>query len=311
MARSGRVTDGLRMPPIDAIVAAALAEDFGVEPEAVLAGARGLLDRDVTGSLLPPGARFAGAVRARAGGVVCGLPVVARVFEMLAKAAGVATPDCFPLVPEGARVRAGDAVIEIEGDARVVFAGERTALDFLMVLSGIATRAAAWQAAAGTTLRVLDTRKTLPGLRALSKYAVRAGGASNHRAGLWDMVLVKDNHVRAAGGIAAAVAAARATHSGIQVEVEADTVPQAAEAAAAGADFVLLDNMDDATIAEAVVAVRAATPVDRRCETEASGGITIERLPVLASLGVDRVSASALTLAPPLDFGLDLEESCS
>jgi nicotinate-nucleotide pyrophosphorylase (carboxylating) len=305
------VTDDLHLPPIDAIVAAALAEDLGVGPEALLVRTPGLLDRDLTGSLLESGARFVGVVRARTGGTVCGLPVAARVFEMLAEAAGVAAPDCFPLVPEGARVRAGDPVIEIDGDARVILAGERTALDFLMVLSGVATRAAEWQAAAGPTLRVLDTRKTLPGLRALSKYAVRAGGASNHRAGLWDMVLVKDNHIRTAGGIGAAVAAARVAHPGIQVEVEADTVFQAAEAAAAGADFVLLDNMDDATLAEAVLAVRAATPVDGLCETEASGGITIERLPALAALGLDRVSASALTLAPSLDFGLDLEENRS
>jgi nicotinate-nucleotide pyrophosphorylase (carboxylating) len=305
------VTDDLRLPPIDAIVAAALAEDLGVEPEELLASAPGLLDRDVTGSLLPPGARFAGVIRAREDGVVCGLPVAARVFAILAEASGAAAPDCFPLVPEGACVRAGEPVLEIGGDARVVLAGERTAIDFLMVLSGIATRAAAWQAAAGPTLRVLDTRKTLPGLRALSKYAVRAGGASNHRDGLFDMVLVKDNHIGAAGGIAPAVAAARAAHPDLQVEVEADTPQQAAEAAAAGADFVLLDNMDDGALADAVAAVRAATPPGSRCETEASGGITLERLPALAALGVDRVSASALTLAPPLDFGLDVAETRS
>jgi nicotinate-nucleotide pyrophosphorylase (carboxylating) len=305
------VTDDLRLPPIDAIVATALAEDLGVEPDELLASAPGLLDRDVTGSLLPAGARFAGVIRAREDGVVCGLPVATRVFEMLAEAAGVGAPDCFPLVPEGARVRAGEAVVEVEGDARVVLAGERTAIDFLMVLSGIATRAAAWQAAAGPTLRVLDTRKTLPGLRALSKYAVRAGGASNHRHGLFDMVLVKDNHIGAAGGIAAAVVAARAAHPELQVEAEADTPRQAAEAAAAGADFVLLDNMDDSALTDAVAAVRAATPAGARCETEASGGITLERLPALAALGVDRVSASALTLAPPLDFGLDVTETRS
>jgi nicotinate-nucleotide pyrophosphorylase (carboxylating) len=231
--------------------------------------------------------------------------VAARVFEMLAESSQVTPPDCFPLVPEGARVRAGDAVLEIDGDARVVLAGERTALDFLMVLSGIATRAAAWRDAAGPALKVLDTRKTLPGLRELSKYAVRAGGAHNHRLGLFDMVLIKDNHVAAAGGIAAAVRAARAAHPELPVEVEADTIAQAATAAAAGADLVLLDNMDDARLAEAVAAVRAATPEGGECETEASGGITIERLPAIAQAGVDRVSASALTLAPPLDFGLD------
>jgi nicotinate-nucleotide pyrophosphorylase (carboxylating) len=301
------MTPGLTLPPIDETVAAALAEDLGVEVDALLAGEAGLLDRDVTGTLLRPGSRFLGVVRARRDGVVCGLPVAARVFEMLAECCRVDAPECFPCVPEGAHVRAGDAVLEIEGDARVVLAAERTALDFLMVLSGIATRAAQWQEAAGSDLIVLDTRKTLPGLRALSKYAVRAGGASNHRAGLFDMVLIKDNHIRAAGGIAAAVAAARALHPGLPVEVEADTIPQAVEAAAAGADYVLLDNMDDVRLREAVIAAKAATPARGRCETEASGGITLERLPAIALTGVDRVSASALTLAPPLDFGLDAE----
>jgi nicotinate-nucleotide pyrophosphorylase (carboxylating) len=243
--------------------------------------------------------------------VVCGLPVAARVFEMLAEASGAEVPELFPLAREGARVRPGEAVLEIEGDARVVLAAERTALDFVMMLSGIATTAAAWQAAAGPGLAVLDTRKTYPGLRALSKYAVRAGGAHNHRAGLFDMVLVKDNHIRAAGGIASAVAGARAAHPGLQVEVEADTAAQAAEAAASGADLVLLDNMDDSKLTEAVSAVRAATPAGGTCLTEASGGITIERLPRLAAAGVDRVSASALTMAPPLDFGLDSEEERS
>ncbi len=305
------MTTDLHLPPIDEIVAAALAEDLGVEADSLLSGAAALLERDVTGSLLPSGATFAGVVRARGDGVVCGLPVAARVFEMLAEASGSAAPDCFPLVPEGARVRAGEAVLEVEGDARVILAAERTALDFVMVLSGIATRAAQWQEAAGPTLRVLDTRKTLPGLRALSKYAVKAGGGSNHRMGLWDMVLIKDNHILAAGGIAAAVAAARASHPDIPIEVEADTAVQAAEAAAAGADFVLLDNMDDIALTEAVAALRAATPVGARCETEASGGITLERLPALAALGVDRVSASALTFAPPLDFGLDARGTAS
>lgn len=300
------MTGDLRLPPIDEIVAAALAEDLGVESDALRVVTPGLLERDVTGSLVAAGSRFSGVVRVREDGVICGLPVAARVFEMLAEASGTDVPDAFPLVPEGARVRAGDAVLEIEGDARVVLAAERTALDFLMVLSGIATRAAAWQDAAGPTLRVLDTRKTFPGLRDLSKYAVRAGGASNHRMGLFDMVLVKDNHVLAAG-IAAAVAQARALHPDLPVEVEADTAAQAAEAASAGADYVLLDNMDDARLAEAVAAVRGAVPAGGRCETEASGGIGIERLPRLAEIGVDRVSASALTLAPPLDIGLDAE----
>ena len=298
-----------RLPDVDAIVAASLAEDLGVAPGALLTSTPGLLDADVTGSLLPPGARFEGAVRMRSAGVVCGLPVAQRVWQLLASAAGAEAPECFPLVAEGAVVEAGRAVLEVTGDARVVLAGERTALDFVMVLSGIATRAAQWQAAAGASVAVVDTRKTLPGLRALSKYAVAVGGASNHRMGLFDMVLIKDNHITAAGGITAAVARARALHPSLAVEVEADGVEQAVEAAAAGADMVLLDNMDDTALAAAVAAVRAATPVGRTCLTEASGGITFERLSSLAATGVDRASASALTLAPPADVGLD--EGCA
>jgi nicotinate-nucleotide pyrophosphorylase (carboxylating) len=299
------VSDPYRLPPLDGPVAAALAEDFGVPVEALLAPTPGLLERDVTGSLLPQCTPFRGVVRARTAGVVCGLPVVRRVFEMLAEASGERPADCFPLVAEGAKVVAGQAVLEIDGPARLVLAGERTALDFLMVLSGIATTAAEWQDAAGPVMNVCDTRKTVPGLRGLSKYAVRVGGAMNHRMGLFDMVLVKDNHIAAAGGVASAIERARRMQPRMLVEVEADSVEQASEAAAARADMVLLDNMDDTTLAAAIAAVRAATPEGHRCLTEASGGVTRERLAALAALGLDRVSASALTLAPPLDFGLD------
>jgi nicotinate-nucleotide pyrophosphorylase (carboxylating) len=212
--------------------------------------------------------------------------------------------ECFPLVAEGADVAAGDAVMEIEGPARVVLAGERSALDLVMVLSGIASEARRWQTAAGDRLAVTDTRKTLPGLRALSKYAVAVGGAHNHRAGLYDMVLVKDNHIAHAGSVSHAVKVARELNPGLLVECEADSIAQAVEAARAGADYVLLDNMDDETLAHAVVAVREAS-IGRACLTEASGRVTFERLEALSATGVDRVSASALTLARPLDFGLD------
>ncbi len=299
------MSEVLRAPASDALIAAALAEDLGVAPEELerSAGA-GVLDRDVTGALIAPGTVFAGAVVAREPGVVCGLPVAARVWEMLAAAAGVSAAEAFPLVAEGAAVREGTAVMEVEGDARLVLAGERTALDVVMVLSGIATEAARWVAAA-EGITVCDTRKTLPGMRALSKYAVVAGGGTNHRMGLYDMYLVKDNHVLAAGGITAAVTAARSALPDLQVEVEAETVEAAAEAASAGADIVLLDNMDDITLARAVAAVEDAVPAGGRCLTEASGGIGFDRLPALAAAGVDRVSASALTMARPLDFGLD------
>jgi nicotinate-nucleotide pyrophosphorylase (carboxylating) len=275
------VRTAVGLPDADAVVAAALAEDLGVDPSALRSVSAGLLDADVTGSLLPASARFQGVVRMRSAGVVCGLPVAQRVWQLLAAAADAEAPECFPLVAEGAAVQPGRAVLEVTGDARVVLAGERTALDFVMVLSGIATRAAEWQAAAGSSVQVTDTRKTVPGLRALSKYAVAVGGATNHRMGLFDMVLIKDNHVAACGSIASAVARARESHPSLTVEVEAESVEQA---------------------------VRDATPSGRVCLTEASGGMTLERLASVAATGVDRVSASALTLAPPLDLALD--EGC-
>ncbi len=295
------------LPPSDELLAAALAEDLGVDPGRILvprAGGSSLLDADVTSSATVRDVVFAGAIVAREAGVVCGLPVVARLFELLSGAAS-SSVECFPVVAEGADVTPGTPVMEIEGSARTVLAGERTALNFVMVLSGIATESRRWQRHAGSSLVVTDTRKTLPGLRALSKYAVRVGGAHNHRAGLYDMVLIKDNHIARAGGVAEAVRAARTVSPGLLVECEADTVAQAVEAAAAGADYVLLDNMDDATLALAVSAVREAAG-EHPCLTEASGGITFERLPALAATGIDRVSASRLTLAPPLDFGLDV-----
>jgi nicotinate-nucleotide pyrophosphorylase (carboxylating) len=296
------------VPPSDDVIAAALAEDLGVTPGRILdrsQAAAGLLDADVTSAAtIGADTVFSGRIVARDAGVVCGLPLVARLYELLAAAADSEPVGCFPLVAEGADVAPGDGVLEISGPARVVLAGERSALDLLMVLSGVASEARRWQAEAGDALAVTDTRKTLPGLRALSKYAVVVGGAHNHRAGLWDMVLIKDNHIAHAGDVAAAVGAARQAYPGLLVECEADTIEQAAEAARAGADYVLLDNMDDATLARAVIAARQAAG-GRPCLTEASGRVTFDRLRALASTGVDRVSASALTLARPLDFGLD------
>ena len=298
------------IPRHDEVVAAALAEDLGVPAERLLGGLAdsALLDKDVTSTIaVDAGVRFEGAITAREAGVVCGLGVVESVYNMLSRAADLPEPvEVFPLVAEGTRVQPGTRVAEVSGPARAVMTGERTALDLLMVLSGIATEAARWQDEAGDTLAVLDTRKTLPGLRMLSKYAVRVGGASNHRLGLFDMVLIKDNHITTAGSIGAAVASARALVPELAVEVEADTIAQAVEAAWAGADIVLLDNMDDETLAAAVIAVRdAATRAGARVLTEASGGVRFDRLAALRSAGVDRVSTSTLTLARPLDFGLD------
>ncbi|MBE0416683.1 MAG: carboxylating nicotinate-nucleotide diphosphorylase [Coriobacteriia bacterium] len=296
---------------VDEIVVRALAEDLGVPAGAFAVGfdvVREALSRDVTtAGVVPRGSVFAGRIVAREAGIVCGLLAAERVFALLAGSAGVAGGIEFEaLTAEGDVVGAGDAVARVSGDAAVILAGERTALNFLMVLSGIATAAARWQKAAGPGVAVFDTRKTLPGLRALTKWAVACGGAHPHRSSLWDMVLIKDNHVRLAGGLAAAVTAAREAYPELPIEAEADTVEQAAEAASAGADVVLLDNMDAATMCRAVEAVREASAGrETRCLTEASGGVTLERVPEIVATGVDRISTSALGLAPPLDFGFD------
>lgn len=300
----------LGLPPSDDLLARALAEGLGAEPGCFLGQCPvdgTLLEADATSAgTVPADAVFRGGVVAREAGVVCGLPLVERTYQLLAAASGTEPVSCFPLVAEGADISPGVAVLEVEGPARAVLAGERTGLNVLMLLSGIASEARRWQHAAGDALTVVDTRKTLPGLRALSKYAIRVGGASNHRVGLWDMVLIKDNHLAYSGSVTTAIEAVRRARPDLLVECEADTIEQAVEAARAGADYVLLDNMGDEALTEAVRAVRAAAG-GRRVLTEASGRITFERLAELAATGVDRVSASALTMAGPLDFGLDAD----
>lgn len=301
----------LDVPDSREIVALALAEDLGVDPSWFLDSPPGLPDilaRDVTTwSLVASETRFEGRIVSREDAVVAGLPVVASVFEALCTAAGLPDAvDVFPLVTEGTSVASETVVAEVSGPMVAVLAGERTALDFLMVLSAIATEARRWQNVAGSAVAVCDTRKTWPGLRALSKYAVRVGGGTNHRAGLYDMVLVKDNHIRLAGGLAPAVEHAKSARPELLVEIEAETVGDAVTAVEAGADLVLLDNMDDELLAASVAACReAADERGRLVLLEASGNITYDRLPALARTGVDRVSASAITLARPLDFGLD------
>lgn len=298
------------LPRIDDLVASALAEDLGIPPEGLLGGVVGpeVLERDVTtASMIGADEMFQGVVVARAEGVVCGLPVAQATWDMLSRVAGDAPEvDIYPLVAEGASVDEGTVVAEVEGYARTVLAGERTALNGIMVLSGIATEARRWQQQAGADLAVLDTRKTVPGMRTLSKYAVRVGGAFNHREGLYDMVLIKDNHILAAGGVGAAIEKARVAHPDLAIEAEADTLEQAVAAARAGADIVMLDNMGNDDLARAVAAVREeAARGGNAVLTEASGGVTFERLSAIASAGCDRVSTSAITLASPLDFGLD------
>ena len=270
---------------------------------------RAALEEDVgTGDVttlcsVPAGARARAHLVAKEPLRLAGLPGFVRTFELLGgRSFPSVGPRHLPLLGgadlawefhagEGDDVEAGARVLDVEGDARLLLTGERTALNLLQRLSGIATMAARWAARlAGTKARLVDTRKTTPGLRALEKYAVRVGGARNHRTGLFDGVLLKENHLRAAGGLGAAVAAARArvSHT-LKVEVEVTCLEELDEALAAGADAVLLDNMELAAMADAVKRTAG------RALLEASGGVTEERLAAIAATGVDLISAGVLT----------------
>ena len=252
-----------------------------------------------TDAIVPAKRRARGRVLARADGRAAGVEVAAFAFRCLDPAARVRV-----LVADGRDVRAGGTVLEVEGRARAVLSAERTALNLLGRLSGVATltRAYVW-AVAGTGARVVCTRKTTPGLRALEKHAVRCGGGANHRFGLDDAILIKDNHVAVAGGVRPAVEAARsAVGHMVKVEVEVDTLEQLEEALAVGADAVLLDNMGVDALR------RAVAMVGGRAVTEASGGITLETAAAVAATGVDLLSVGALThSAPALDVSLDVE----
>ena len=266
---------------------------------------RRALDEDIgagdvtTQATIPADAVARARMVSRQPGLAAGLPVVAEVYRQLSPSVRVAM-----VSTDGSRVGPGDVLCEIDGSARAILTGERVALNFVQRLSGVATRTARFvELVAGTKARVVDTRKTTPGLRALEKYAVRAGGGHNHRMALYDAVMIKDNHIVAAGGIAAAVAAARASvpHT-MTITVECDTLDQVREALAAGAGILLLDNMDLARLAEAVALARG------RALTEASGGITEATAAAIARTGVDILSIGALThSAPALDIGLDFE----
>ncbi|WP_101525522.1 carboxylating nicotinate-nucleotide diphosphorylase [Nocardioides houyundeii] len=235
---------------------------------------------------------------AREPGVVAGLGIAAAVFEVV-MGDSVTVSD---RVPDGAAVVAGDRVLSVSGPTRGLLTAERTALNFASHLSGVATATSQWVAALeGTRARVLDTRKTLPGWRALQKYAVRCGGGVNHRFSLSDMAMVKDNHVVAAGGVLPALEAVRARFPGLPVEVEVTDLDQLRELLDAGCDRILLDNMDSETMAEAV---RIA---EGRAALEASGGLTIERAREVALTGVDFISVGALTHSVQVfDLGMDL-----
>lgn len=253
---------------------------------------------DVTSSATVPAAQLGRAdVVARADGVLAGLPVAARVFRRLAPGATLTAR-----AADGDRVQRGDVVLTVAGPVRALLAAERSALNIASRASGVATLTRAWvDAVAGTGAVILDTRKTTPGLRPLEKYAVRCGGGSNKRMGLYDVAMIKDNHVAAAGSVAAAIAAVRERAPRVSVQVEVDEPAQAGEAVAAGAGFLLCDNMTPAQL-RAVVEL-----VGGRAEIEATGGLTLAVAREVAETGVDYLSVGALThSAPILDLALDL-----
>ena len=266
--------------------ARALAEDVG-------AG-------DLTAGLVDPARRARARVLAREAAVICGAPWVEATLRQVEPSARIEW-----LVREGERCAADQVVLQVEGSARGLLTAERTMLNFLQLLSAVATKTATYvEAVRGTRAHIVDTRKTLPGLRLAQKYAVKTGGGTNHRIGLYDAVLIKENHIAAAGGVTAVLQAAQrvaAQASFIQVEVE--TLAQLQEALAAGAKMILLDNMDVPTLREAVRITAG------RASLEISGGVTIERLRELADTGVDRISIGALTKdVKATDFSMRLQE---
>ena len=271
---------------VERAVREALAEDLGRAGDIT------------TDAIVPADAVMAAVIATRKPGCIAGLDLAVEAFRQLAGDAIAITV----IKPDGSDVEPPEAVLRVEGPARAILTAERVALNFVGRLSGIATATREIvRAVEGYDVSVTCTRKTTPGLRALEKYAVRAGGGANHRFGLDDGVLIKDNHIAVAGGVRPAIERARA-HTGhmVKIEVEVDTLDQLAEALECGVDVVLLDNMDPPTLA------RAVKMVDGRAVTEASGGVTAAKAPAIAAAGVDIMSAGWLThSAPSLDVGLD------
>jgi nicotinate-nucleotide pyrophosphorylase (carboxylating) len=310
MRRTGRANHDRRRP----VSARDLLEAAGLDPNAVLDLVRWAVAEDLAGGVdvttlatVPADRVDTGDLVARADGVVAGLPVAVAVFETVdgALAGGVRVKVELRRA-DGDRVRRGEVLASVTGPTRVLLTAERTALNLLCHLSGVATLTAAWVAAvAGSGATIRDTRKTLPGLRALEKYAVRQGGGTNHRMSLSGAALIKDNHVVAAGGVAKAFAAVRAAYPDLPVQVECDSLDDVRDAIAAGADLVLLDNMVPADLRKAVGIARPAG-----VRTEASGGLALDRAGEVAATGVDFLAVGALThSAPALDIALDLGEA--
>ncbi|MBC7099352.1 carboxylating nicotinate-nucleotide diphosphorylase [Candidatus Bipolaricaulota bacterium] len=266
------------------LIELALAEDVG--------------EGDVTTlTTVPEGREGKGEIIANAHGIVCGLPIVAEVFRKVEE--GIRLK---PMATDGEPVAPGAVVAEVSGPLRGILTAERTALNFLTHLSGIATLTARFvDLVAPYRAVILDTRKTTPGWRALEKYAVRCGGGRNHRMGLYDMVLIKDNHIAACGSLAEAVRRVQASGVSVPIEVEVRTLAELEEALSLGVDRILLDNMDIPTLREAVARARG------KVELEASGGVTLENVAEIAACGVDYISIGALThSAQALDFSLEI-----
>jgi nicotinate-nucleotide pyrophosphorylase (carboxylating) len=280
---------GLDPREVERVVREALAEDLG--PDGI----------DVTSVATIPADQLGSAwLVARADGVLAGLAVAALVFECVDARTTFAAN-----AHDGERVSLGDVLATVTGPVRGLLTAERTALNLISRMSGVATHTRAWaDTLAGTGARVLDTRKTTPGLRMLEKYAVRAGGGTNKRLGLYDVAMIKDNHKLAAGSITAAYRLVRSEFPDLPVQVEVTTAAEALEAVEAGADFLLCDNMDPHTLRETVAAV------GRRAELEATGGLTLDVAREYAETGVDYLSVGALTHSSPiLDIALDLSTS--
>ena len=290
VSRSLRAVAGLLENDVLVAVRAALAEDVGTGDVTTLA-------------CIPPGATARAMIRTREPVVVCGLDLAEAAFREWSPNVEVQRD-----ATDGAHLDAGQTLLTVSGSARAILTAERVALNFLQRLSGVATLTSHYvEAIRGTRARILDTRKTTPGWRVMEKYAVACGGGTNHRMGLHDLVLIKDNHLAALASegrdpVTAAVERARRHWPGLKVEVEADSLSQVHRAVEAGADFVLLDNMDLAMLREAVEWVAG------RAQTEASGGVRLDTVRAIAETGVDFISVGALThSARSVDLGLDFE----
>lgn len=257
--------------------------------------------KDITTRLfVPAAARAKAAIIAKQNGIACGLGLVKDVYRAVDRNCAVRIK-----IKDGTKVRKGMVVAELSGRAASILSGERTALNFLQHLSGVATLAGEYvRKVKGTGAAILDTRKTVPGMRILEKYAVRCGGGTNHRMSLGEMALIKDNHLKVMGNSPELVSAAKLRHPGLKIEVECENMSQVRKFAASGADYIMLDNMGTKALREAISYIREH---GKGVEIEISGGVTLKNVAGLARLGVERISIGALThSAPALDFSLEI-----